>query len=403
MLSAFGELRTAEIHPESGWSTQYGLNSRLLQTTVVGTGLVIPSANGILVLTQATGDEAKLMSRRISRYVPGTGGICRIAPYWTGSKWEDTSAECHGYIGAGNDEDGFFFGIKDSVFGICVRRGGVDTFTPYTSFNIDNKMDGTGPSGIDFRVGPGLNYTKGTPMQIQWQWLGFGQVTFSIENQKTGAFEPVHTLDYASTSSGTTILNPQLNAYGEVVSTDNNGTGSCLLFTASAMVGTEGKTDVEWYATQWAEGNVKNHGAGESVVMSLRNDTTFLGDTNRIPVLITDIGIGGTVATGSPRAVTLRAYRADSATMAAAIAVEIFAAVDADSCCSLDTAAGTITTTGLDKVWEARIHIPSSHPYVPFFPNIDLVPGETITFTAQLTSGTGNSDTDVSLRWIEQN
>ncbi len=43
-----------------------------------------------------------------------------------------------------------------------------------------------------------LSPTKGNVYKMQYQYLGFGQLRFFIEDQQTGGFILVHTIDYAN-------------------------------------------------------------------------------------------------------------------------------------------------------------------------------------------------------------
>lgn len=68
-----------------------------------------------------------------------------------------------------------------------------DTWIPQTSWNKDKLLadDGT------FTLDP----LKGNVFKIQYQYLGYGQIRFYIENPTNGDFILVHTIDYANTNT----------------------------------------------------------------------------------------------------------------------------------------------------------------------------------------------------------
>lgn len=66
-----------------------------------------------------------------------------------------------------------------------------DFFIPQSQWSID-KMDGTGPSGMI------LDPQKGNVYQVAFQYLGYGNTVFSIENDETGKMTPVHVLKWVN-------------------------------------------------------------------------------------------------------------------------------------------------------------------------------------------------------------
>lgn len=76
-----------------------------------------------------------------------------------------------------DDSNGLFFQISGTTLNICIRSNTsgtpVDTLIPQSSWNVD-KLDGTGPSGIN------LDTSKTNIYVINFQWLGVGNVYFGI-------------------------------------------------------------------------------------------------------------------------------------------------------------------------------------------------------------------------------
>lgn len=55
-----------------------------------------------------------------------------------------------------------------------------------------------------------LDPTTGNVYQIQYQYLGFGAVFFSVENPNTGRFDLVHVIEYANTETTPSLRQPSL-------------------------------------------------------------------------------------------------------------------------------------------------------------------------------------------------
>lgn len=56
-----------------------------------------------------------------------------------------------------------------------------------------------------------LDPTKGNVFQIQYQYLGYGDIFFSVEDPETGAFELVHRIKYPNTAEQPSLGNPSMH------------------------------------------------------------------------------------------------------------------------------------------------------------------------------------------------
>lgn len=65
----------------------------------------------------------------------------------------------------------------------------------------DDPCDGT-------VVLPSIDFSTGNVFEIDFQWLGYGQIRFRIENPLTGRFSTVHSIKYANTAGVPTMANP---------------------------------------------------------------------------------------------------------------------------------------------------------------------------------------------------
>lgn len=57
---------------------------------------------------------------------------------------------------------------------------------------------------------PGLDPSKGNVYQIQYQYLGFGNIYFSVENEVTGHFDLVHIIEYANNYTAPSLTQPAM-------------------------------------------------------------------------------------------------------------------------------------------------------------------------------------------------
>lgn len=81
-------------------------------------------------------------------------------------------------------------------------------FIPQSDWNLDN-MSGLG--GTLNPSGASINFSNGNVYAINWQYLGFGSVTFFVENPAQGMFMPVHQIRFANSQNTiTNISNPSL-------------------------------------------------------------------------------------------------------------------------------------------------------------------------------------------------
>jgi len=109
-------------------------------------------------------------------------------------------------------------GTGDGTFSQLIEGvASEETFIPSGSFNID-KLDGTGPSNMT------LDPQKGNVYQIGFQYLGFGNAKFSIEDPLTGFQTIFHEIRNANTRTTPVLKNPNVSVLLE--SSNTGGTTS---------------------------------------------------------------------------------------------------------------------------------------------------------------------------------
>jgi len=121
--------------------------------------------------------------------------------------------------------------ITGSFSSILVGSGSTTTFIPQSSWNVD-KMDGTGQSRMV------LNPQKGNVYQVGFQYLGFGNAFFGIEDSQTGRIAPVHMIRNTNNRTTPVLKNPQVTT--RAVCANVGGTSNVTLKTVSMGSFTEG-------------------------------------------------------------------------------------------------------------------------------------------------------------------
>ncbi len=358
--SAFGDLRTIELTPQVQVTFPYSISSDLVDTEGLNGG-TITQASSMAFLKTGTNiaGSAKMSTRKILKYRAGLGALARFTGLFTTGVDDSTQI-----IGVGDTLDGFFFGYVGSVFGIIVRRNGIDDFTPQTSWNIDD-MDGN--DGISNPSNMLLDQTKINVFEIQFQWLGAGQIDFHIENPLTGHFTPVHRVKYANQNTIPSVLNPSFPLCAFVENTGN--TTDLTLKTASLSGFCEGKSIMTGPLRTF--GNTKTHST-ETALFSLRNKTIFQGITNRISCFVKKLTTGNDVNKLSE----FRIYR--NTTLGG---TPSFTDIDANnSPIEVDTAGTTVT--GGTIIFEGVVGKDNGVDFDLTDIEVDIRPGDTITITS---------------------
>ncbi|MCK5609555.1 hypothetical protein KAR91_47210 [Candidatus Pacearchaeota archaeon] len=252
-----------------------------------------------------------------------------------------------------------------------------DTWIAQTAWS-DDKFDGTGPSGIT------LIPTNGNVFQIQYQWLGYGQIRFFIENPSTGKLTLVHTIDYANTATIPSLNNPTLPLCSMVENTSN--TSDIIVYSGSMGGFVEGKTP----------GPVVAHSAIVDItfastttvpVLTLHNNGVFQGKLNRVRIKI--ISISAEVESGKPAVIEI--IREPTITGA------VFSFHDANtSVMSEDTTATAITGGEVINAFS----VPSAQERQRAEP-IFIEPTEFLTIAGAQASIGANTVTKIVVNWIE--
>lgn len=279
-LTAFGDLRTAELTPQVHLTFPYNINTDMIDITTGNGGTVTQSGSmAILNTSTSTSGDATLASRNVVNYRSGLGGLTRFTAMFTSGV-----ANSNQIVGIGDNEDGFFIGYSGDTFGTLVRKDGVDDWTPQTGWNID-VMDGNdGESNPSNML---LDKTKLNVYEISYQWLGAGEIKYYIENPDTGGFVPVHRIKYANANTTPSILNPSLTLSANV---SNDGNNTDIEVRSASMAGfTEGKNVLTGPINAFGDNSTHN---AETEFFHLRNKATYQGRTNKVRLILKSLSCG---------------------------------------------------------------------------------------------------------------
>ena len=373
-LSAFGEVITAHLTPRVALTFSYNINTELATTALTGSGTAT-STNRLLTLstTAATSSSASLSSRRLLDYQPGIGALARFTALFTAG-----AAGSNQFIGVGDATDGFFFGDVDGTKVVIRRSAGVDYTAAQASWNRD-PADGTGDL-------PVIDFTKGNVFQIRYQWLGFGMIRFYIENPATGGFVLCHAIEYANTATAPSVENPSFPLYAFVENTTNN---TNIVLKSASMGGYLEGQHTELGIVRAAQNRKLAVTTTLTNILTIRNKSTFASVTNRMHVRILELSVD---ADGT-KAVDVKLIR--GATLGGSPS---YTDVSTSTSVIDFDVAGTTVTGGvfLKSITLAKLESKDLE-VAPL--DIELFPGETLTFAAAASSAT--SDIGVAVTWRE--
>lgn len=373
-LTAFGEQRTAQLTPITGWTFAYNLITDIVTKATTGSAQVtVTSSRAKLETGAAISQYAKVYTKRALRYTPGVGGLVRMSAVFETAGTAGNKRT----IGVQNTTDGLAFGYNGTSFGILRRRNSVDTWIPQASWNQNTCS--------------WLNPAFGNIYQINYQWIGYGAIRFGIEDPSTGKIIPVHTIYYANTSADVSILNPNLPLE---MYNGNDGTcaTNCVMYSSSAMgfaenetlAGFHGPLDVPRFAS-----SAINTSTGATLIL-IENQTTINGVTNRINLALEELNATSDGTKVANFVIVKNPTMGGTAPVYQNILLN-------ESPVRYSTTVG-MTYTGGTTIYAATLmKVDRMNSQVEHL-DLDITPGET--FIVAFTS-TANTDVDMSVTWIE--
>lgn len=296
-LSAFGTLEVGELTPVIQLDWVYGINSQTGTSNVLNGG-ILDTSNGRLRLQSGTNPAASsiFQSKRPIKYRAGQGVTARftvvLSPPATNNIQE---------IGIGNEVDGYFFGYyTNAQFGIIYRLNSTNTFIPQSAWNVD-KCDGTGLTNTSrFNWNP----TNGNVCMVKYPFLGYGAISFYVQNPVTARFINVHNIQYPNTSQAIQISNPNLSFYARTINIGS--TNPVTMYSGSAGIFLSGQrsfvSNPKWAINSSLKANIGNT---ELPILTLKNCTNYNGVINRSLIRVNSITVAAGATASTPGSILI--------------------------------------------------------------------------------------------------
>lgn len=384
--TSYDELAVANLTPKTQVSFAYNINSDIVSTTEVAGGTATQADNMAVLNTSATtGSSAVIESIKKLHFRAGQGHLARFACLFTGTP---TVATAYLGIGVGDANDGYGFLLGSSGFNISYRTDGAQASIAQTAWNVD-RLDGTlgafNPSGMT------LDITKGNSYQVAYG-SGFGTVNFSVESDVSGDYVLVHTLALANTLTVPSAYNPTLAMRAEA----GNGAGTDdLTISVSSMSAFVEGLDTPTGPQNAVEGTLDSPNSDERPILSVRGRATFGGKTNKVDALIKLISINNDVN----QPATFRLRREATFTGAPTF-VDVGTNTSVIETTALAGGAnGTMTAGTGALIWAGQVGKDKGDNLDVESLDLRILPGETLTLTAELLSGSGI--TQAAIVWQE--
>jgi hypothetical protein len=372
--SAFGVPISNQEFVSTELLFSYGILGETVNTSY-GNGGYISASGGMAYVTagSSVNGYATLEGKEALHYVSGFGGRLKFAGYFVSGGMDNSYQE----VGIGDSIDGYFFGYSGSQFGVLRRSDGNDNWITQQSWSLD-QMDGTGPSQQI------LNPTLGNVYSVSYQWLGFGAITYLVEDAATGMLCPVHRINYANANVDTSIRNATLPLHIGVRSVGSTGSVAVRVSSIAGMI--EGTPPI--HGLRRGDQDTASSVTLEVPLISIMNTGSFNGRINRMRIKVDSVSIASRDTTG------ITQYRlVQNATLTNSVWTSVSASnspVSVDKSATNISGGRQILFMGLGPNGTQLADI--SHL------NVKLSPGETLTLTC---SGS-NSTCLGGFSWVEE-
>jgi hypothetical protein len=377
-LSAFGYVKTQEDRPMIQVDFIYGVDYHEMYGFSNGLGHVSESNSVVHVCSGAASNSySRLKSKRLLKYAPGVGANVLFTGLFSPGVEGNTQL-----LGIGSKGAGLFFGYHGSNFGIMRRfDSNSDYWTYQRDWNVD-RMDGTGPTGQL------LDHAMGNVYRICFQWLGFGMLSFFVEDSDTGQFSPVHRIMYSNKHEVPSIVNPSFPVY---ISSENTTNTSDVAVHCSSM-GAMSEGAHNNLGRTMCQDNTKSVGDMDNIVniITIRNKEMTNDRLNFIPIFLSLLSCS-TDGTANVVISVFRDANVDG-THSWTDVNTVSSVIDYDT-------TGTLVTGGI-KILSFAMTKADSRIIDMFTSMIDISPGQSITFGAKL-NRRGATDVTVSITWTE--
>lgn len=218
----FGRLKVSNPYTLFDSTHRYSLDGDFDDVLVgSGTTVGIITSQSTSTLTIGSTSECSLIreSKRVFAYQPGKS----LQTFQT-FVMNPPKTNLIQRVGYASSENGIMLELNGNQLNFIKRTGiseGVTTITvPQSEWNQD-KLDGTGPSGIS------LDITKAQLMFTEYEWLGVGCVRVGFVNEN-GTFHIAHIFNHANTLDSVYMTTASLPVRYELINNGNVGSASTM-------------------------------------------------------------------------------------------------------------------------------------------------------------------------------
>lgn len=267
--------------------------------------------------------------------------------------------------------------IAQTVAGVAAS----DTWVAQADWNLD-PADGT-------RRLPALAPTKGTPYAITYQWLGYGAITYSIEDPITGDFVPVHRIRYANANTAPSLRHPDLPLMVET----NNGATTSDIVTQTASMGVFSFGQQNGRGLRFSTSGLVNTDTTRVMCLAIRSNVVQVeGHTSHVRVQLDTITYGNSGA----KVAEFRVYRNPTI-----VGSPTWTNVDASNS-QMQYCTSAATLTGGTRLESALVSATGSqYRQYDEFHTVILRPGDILAVDVALSSGAA-ADMQVGFGWREE-
>ena len=269
-----------------------------ITAAAIGTGNITITLDGVdTVVAITAADTIATVARKIADAFAGNSNW--IVEY-SGTKVCFLATAVGPKAGAFNFTDTGATGVTATITNPQAGVAHTDTWIPQQSFNIDT-LDGNGASTVV------IDPTKLNIFQINFRWLGAGELRFAIENPINGDMIFFHHIHYSNQNIDVHIDNPSLKIGYVAASLGGTGT-NVVVEGASMMGGIEGliqntKLPVAANVSYNPAGNLSNNTYHHA--LTVHNRLVYGGKINTREVLLKNINASFTTTSTAPVTVIL--------------------------------------------------------------------------------------------------
>lgn len=283
--SAFGDAVTNELTPILQYAFEYNTVDNTEFWKIVETsGGTVSTSNAMAILSSSStaNSVANMQSVRPARYRSGFGSKLRFT-----AKFSTPAANCMQIIGIFDEsgstnvyKNGYGIGYDGTTFKLINFTNDADNSVLLS--NADDPLDGSGASGVE------IDQTKLNIFEIDFAYLGAGDIVFRIYSTIENRFVEIHRIHNANTKENPHSYNPNFRVCAYV---DNGATTSNVsVSTASIMYAIQGKTRFrELQQTSFDFSTSIDSVTTQTQMFSIRNKSTYTSVANFIDIILSNV------------------------------------------------------------------------------------------------------------------